>query len=163
MHRQFGSKRFLEVLTCLGLCVPYKEAVLYESSSVFHPHLSISPPEEEYFIQYVCNNADHNMATIDGLNTFHSMGIIKIIIPYDKIHEAQLITRLTTMPIAAEMATIAQVQRKIYKNYGVQRFKKIMVEKLDCDEMTTTSTLRNSDILWIYGNAYQKFQDGVDL
>lgn len=140
----------LEFLACLGLCAPYKEAVLYEASSVFHPHPSISSPEEGCFIQYVCDNADHNVATIDGLNTFHSMGIIKIITPYDKIHEDQLITRLTTMPTAAEMATIAQVQMKIYENYGVQGLKKIMVEKLDCDEITTTSMLRNSDILWMY-------------
>lgn len=40
---------------------------------------------------------------------------------------------------------------KIYENYGVQGLKKIMVEKLDCDEITTTSMLRNSDILlWMY-------------
>lgn len=35
-----------------------------------------------YYLQFVCDNAYHNTATIDEKRTFHCMSGIKIITPY---------------------------------------------------------------------------------
>jgi len=34
------------------------------------------PVEANSFVQYVADNADHNLCTLDGRGTFHGMGII---------------------------------------------------------------------------------------
>lgn len=34
-----------------------------------------------HFVQYVADNADHNVRTVDGFNTFHGMGIIATVTP----------------------------------------------------------------------------------
>ena len=36
------------------------------------------------FIQYMADNVDHNLRTIDGLNSFHRMGIIGTVPPWKK-------------------------------------------------------------------------------
>lgn len=51
------------------------------------------------------------------------------------------------MPTAAEMGRVAKVTMQIYENSGVQGLKKITVKELDCDEVTTKSMLRNTDVL----------------
>jgi len=37
-----------------------------------------------HFIQYIADNVDHNIRTIDGHNTFHGMGIIAGVTPETK-------------------------------------------------------------------------------
>ena len=37
--------------------------------------------ENAYFFQYLGDNVDHAIATIDGLNTFHGMGLIEVSTP----------------------------------------------------------------------------------
>lgn len=39
---------------------------------------------EESCLQFVADNVDHNACTIDGLNTFHGMGIMAAITPVVK-------------------------------------------------------------------------------
>lgn len=148
-HRQYASERLVDVLSSLGVCASYKETLLYEASSLFHPLPSIAPPEDGCFLQYVCDNADHNVASLDGCNTFHSMGMIKIIAPHDKINDDQQVFRLPKMPSESKMASVACIPLKIYDNHGIQGLKNIVVKPLVVDEMTT-STLRNSDVLWMY-------------
>ena len=43
----------------------------------------------EIFCQFSADNVDHNIRTLDGLNTFHGMGIIAIICP--RINQLRLI------------------------------------------------------------------------
>jgi len=140
----------VDILSSLGVCVSYKEALLYEASSLFHPQPLVSPPQDGCFVQYVCDNADHNIGTLDGLNTFHSMGMIKIISPYDKINDSQQMVRLSKIPTKSEMANVSRIPLKLYDNRGVQGLKTITIKKLDFDQIKVTSMLRNSDVLWLY-------------
>ena len=39
------------------------------------------PEYNGQFVQYVADNVDHNLRTIDGHNTFHGMGIIAMVTP----------------------------------------------------------------------------------
>ena len=34
-----------------------------------------------HFVQFVADNVDHNVRTLDGFNTFHGMGIIATVTP----------------------------------------------------------------------------------
>ena len=39
------------------------------------------PNYTSQFVQYVADNVDHNIKTLDGNNTFHGMGMIAAITP----------------------------------------------------------------------------------
>lgn len=72
------------------MCASYKETMFYRASHLFHLEPLIAPPSGGCVIQYVCDNADHNVATLGGLNTFNSitsMGIIWIVATHDNIYD----------------------------------------------------------------------------
>ncbi|KAG1656137.1 Solute carrier family 35 member G1 [Nymphon striatum] len=74
----FGSKWLIEELSHLGFSVSYQEVTRFKQSAMATEEASqIStkfPPGT--FTQYVADNVDHNLCTLDGKDTFHGMGII---------------------------------------------------------------------------------------
>jgi hypothetical protein len=150
LHRQFGSQKLIDILSYLGLAATYKETSLYEASALFHPQPRISSPDEGCFIQYVTDNADHNVATINGFNTFHSMGMIRIITPHDKMESETKMIRLKKLPTEEEMFKVARIPIKFYEIIGIKGLKKVTVQNIDCNEISTSSMLRNADVLWLY-------------
>lgn len=80
LHRKFGSKKIINICNSLGFCASYKEAQLYEASSTFAAPVQIKPGT---FVQFVHDNADFNINTIDGRGTFHYLGSIQIVTPKD--------------------------------------------------------------------------------
>lgn len=123
---------------------------MYEASGLFHPQPRISSPDKGCFIQYVAYNAVHNVATIDGFNTFHSMGMIRNITPHDKIESETKMIPLKKLPTEEEMAKVARIPIKFYENIGIKGLKKVTVKNIDCDEISISSMLRNADVLWLY-------------
>ncbi|KAG1650221.1 hypothetical protein GQR58_028237 [Nymphon striatum] len=75
----FGSKWLIEELSHLGFSVSYQEVTRFKQSAMATEDASqIStkfPPGT--FTQYVADNVDHNLCTLDGKDTFHGMGIIQ--------------------------------------------------------------------------------------
>jgi len=151
LYRKFGSKRILDILSSLDISASYNDTVMYEVAAVYHPQPYILPPETGTFLQFAADNADINVYTIDGHNTVHIMGIIKIITPASSIVAEDPITRWTTMPSANDIAGIAHIPIEVYENYGETGLSKIKVEKINCDDITTISMLQKTKILWMYG------------
>ena len=81
MHRQFGSRFLIDALYKHGYCSSYSEVCMYERSAVVHQGTEITGYKPEMFIQHVADNVDHNIRTIDGLGTFHGMGIVTTVTP----------------------------------------------------------------------------------
>lgn len=146
LHRKFASKRILDILSHLGLCSSYKEAMLYQVSSLYHPCPSL---KSGAFAQYVFDNADFNINTIDGLNTFHSMGGIKIVTPLSAIERQEPIYRLKVMPTAQEISLIDKITFELYENTNVSGLKNIKVQSIDIPHFEK-SLISNADLLWIY-------------
>jgi hypothetical protein len=76
MHHHFASKFLIDTLHEHGFCSSYKEVKKFESSAAVSKGTDIPNYSAGQFIQYMADNVDHNVRTIDGLNTFHGMGII---------------------------------------------------------------------------------------
>ena len=53
----------------------------FERSAAFHHGIHIEGINNESYLQHVAENVDHNLRAIDGLNTFHGMGIIAVMTP----------------------------------------------------------------------------------
>lgn len=62
----------------MGFCSSYEEVRLFELSCLSHPLSTVLPGS---FSQYVFNNADVNVDTLDGSNTLHAMGGIQCVTP----------------------------------------------------------------------------------
>ena len=95
MHQHFGSRFLVESLHNHGFCSSYGEVQKFERNVAFFHGTDI--PElndacESVFMQYSADNVDHNIRTIDGLNTFHGMGIIVAVTP--KLTRRSIIPRL---------------------------------------------------------------------
>ena len=80
MDHVFGSRWLINELSRLGFSVPYDEVVRFKHSSIQAESLTDLLPEHfpDSFTQWVGDNVDHNVATLDGNGTFHGMGIIAV-------------------------------------------------------------------------------------
>lgn len=81
MHRHFGSKFLIDSLHQHGFCSSYQEVQRFERCAAVSHGTELPNINSGQFLQYVADNVDHNTRTIDGLNTFHGMGMIVIVTP----------------------------------------------------------------------------------
>ncbi|XP_018377306.1 PREDICTED: uncharacterized protein LOC108770299 [Trachymyrmex cornetzi] len=79
MHKKYASRDLIDSLSYLGLCATYDETLRFEASILDDPENHVC--KSECFVQYVFDNADHNTCTLDGKNTMHVMGGIKVATP----------------------------------------------------------------------------------
>lgn len=81
LHHMFGSRFLIDTLNSMGFCSSYSEVKKFESSAVISSKQETCPLDESHCLQFVADNVDHNINTIDGNNTFHGMGIISCLSP----------------------------------------------------------------------------------
>ena len=76
MHRQFGSRFSIDLLHRQGFNMSCDEVLNYERSAASSGmSLPLVISANDFFMQAIADNVDHNMQTIDAKNTFHGMGI----------------------------------------------------------------------------------------
>lgn len=71
-----GSKWLSNELSRLGFAVSYDEVIRFKQSVLVSKENGATLDGKAEFTQWVSDNVDHNIATIDGKGTFHGMGII---------------------------------------------------------------------------------------
>lgn len=82
LHRKYGSRGLIDILSNLGFCSAYREVLNYEASVTVNSSTEVGPHS---YIQFVLDNADYNVATIDGYKTFHSMEGIMSVMPAEQV------------------------------------------------------------------------------
>ena len=81
MHHQFASRFLNDSLNAMGFASSYSEVSKFERNAAVMKGTDIKGLNDGSFIQHVADNVDHNIRTLDGLNTFHGMGIIAAVTP----------------------------------------------------------------------------------
>ncbi|CAG9771348.1 unnamed protein product [Ceutorhynchus assimilis] len=82
----------------------YYDAIMLKLSAIYHPQ---EPPPTDTFTQFIFdNNADFNVVTLDGLNTYHSMGGILCITPAGSVPVGKEIKKLTNAPTTTQTETL---------------------------------------------------------
>ena len=74
-----GSKWAITELNRLGFSVSYDEVTRFKQNVVQSTDVEdfiLGSHEGDSFTQWIADNFDHNIATIDGKQTFHGMGIV---------------------------------------------------------------------------------------
>ena len=75
----FGSRWLIDELYKLGFLIPYDEVNLFKQSILQDEDLcTLSPPVDTKVTQWACDNADHDIKTIDVSNQFHGMSTISM-------------------------------------------------------------------------------------
>ncbi|KAL5022622.1 hypothetical protein ScPMuIL_001777 [Solemya velum] len=108
MHFHFASRFLIDTLDSLGYSCSYSEVQGYERSAAITCGTDIPGYIPGQFIQYVADNVDHNIRTLDGKDTFHGMGIIANVTP--KTDQASVIPRVNVS--AEDIAQAFQVDVK---------------------------------------------------
>ncbi|CAC5362574.1 unnamed protein product [Mytilus coruscus] len=81
MHHHFASKFLIDVLNSFGFCSSYSEVQRFELSAAANQGIDINGYSEGNSVQFIADNVDHNVRTLDGYNTFHGMGILAAVTP----------------------------------------------------------------------------------
>ena len=71
-----GSKWLNNELSRLGFALSYDEVLRFKQAVLLDKKKQIQNQTEGGFTQWVADNVDHNLNTLDGKGTFHGMGII---------------------------------------------------------------------------------------
>ena len=82
MHHHFASRYLIDTLHHMGFCSSYQETGRFKINSAIPTNANQPyPTNGDSFIQFVADNVDHNVETLDGTGTFHGMGIISVTTP----------------------------------------------------------------------------------
>ena len=149
LNRKFASKRIIDIFYNLGVCCSYDETNLYEECLLLQPRPEL---KSGCFAQFIFDNADFNTNTIDGNNTFHSMGGIKVITPYSCYMEKKNIYREKVKSWANNIDNFENIPFCIYESVHENRFgyNKILAEEME--QADSNLNISNSDFCWLYGN-----------
>lgn len=137
-------------MSSFGCCASYSDAVKYEVSTVYHPQHRILP-RPDVILQYAADNADINVSTIDGHNTLHIMGVIKIISPSNAVLADMPIVKCRSKPNAEDLAAVSHVPLLTYENNEVAGMSTIIVEEIDYNVILNEQICSKIDFLWVYG------------
>ncbi|KYN08456.1 hypothetical protein ALC62_00565 [Cyphomyrmex costatus] len=149
IYKKFGSRTLIDILYNLGFSESYTEISVFETLSISHEEPDVS---ETGFMQFVFDNADFNVRTLDGHGTFHAMGGIQCITPSDSIDPDTRLPRTTERKSTVVSSKLAGVELKNYmkaKNEGLATIKAWDLGSLRYVSQEIHVTC--PDFLWLYG------------
>lgn len=157
IHKKYASKGLIEALSYLGFCASYDETLLFEASILEEPDTHTCSPEA--FIQYIFDNADHNTCTIDGKNTFHSMGGIMAVTPSSTVNSKRTIPRLSKIPSAVAIGKFGFTELKIFRKGTSKGLKAVLIEDIIKDDLPDRE-MSMEDFCWLYSKFSNKKSKG---
>ena len=153
LYRKFGSKHLVNLCSAMGFSCSYSEAMHVESSAIVRGEASPTI-EKGAFIQFVFDNADVNVNTLDGENTFHEMGGIMIITPHSAVLPDRSIPRLNKYVSADTISSYAVSQLKqcsVRKNAGLSAIS--ITDLQEVFQVAGDILPTAPDLLWLYGKS----------
>lgn len=153
IHRKTGSKLIIEILSALGSCVPYHHIRLFEASAIMDPPTTII---EDTFVQFVFDNTDHNVQTIDGHRTFHCLGGIRIHTPEQGVTTIVGSSRkLNRMPSATEISSVNTIPDAILPGDYESGWGKIVYLDPDLMPLSDSVQLSNSYCVYLWAKHFK--------
>ena len=145
MHHHFASKFLNDTLHRLGFAVSYSEVHRYETAAAVTRGVSESgTSQSKSFKQFIADNVDHDVRTIDGKGTFHGMGIMSGSTP--EIKKEHIIKRRHVSP--EEYRDLAKINVLYYKARPLS--KSLVFTKLkpvETEDLTRNMSLMSA-IMW---------------
>ena len=111
MHHHFASRFLIDTLHGHGFSCSYTEVQRYERNAAVTQGIDIPGFTSEHTMQYIADNVDHNLATLDGTGTFHGMGIIAAVTPGTRAKNHIPKANVT----AADIAAVGRINIQYFK------------------------------------------------
>lgn len=80
LYHHFRSRYLIDTLHSLGFSTSYNNAQQFERNAATVSS-TLLPVTNESQVVMVADNVDHNVCTLDGMNTIHAMGMIAAVTP----------------------------------------------------------------------------------
>ena len=139
LHHHFASRFLIDSLHSHGFCCSYQEVQRFGQNAAVDQGTEI-PNHTTEFVQYVADNVDHNIRTLDGNDTFHGMGIIASVTPGTK--HSQLVPRRKVNSDDLCTTGRIQIQHQGSPNQAVEiKYNSIVIKEVQ-------DPTANLDILW---------------
>lgn len=153
LHRKYGSRLLIDMLSNLGYCATYKEVTKFEAAITAKAPAYI---DNSAYIQFVFDNADYNVATLDGHRTFHAMGGIVCATPANTVHVNTPVPRTGSVS-SATLGTYGQTKVEIYRRPPTRGYSLMIAEDVRTLSMEPTSAKKALllDALWMCGSWLQ--------
>ena len=103
----------IDILHKFGLCASYSEVLRFESCAAQQPGTDLHDIDNDSFLHFVADNVDHNSDTIDGLNTFHGMGIIACVTNPRKHVQSQPAIKRAIIS-SSDIVETARIEKKFF-------------------------------------------------
>lgn len=133
----------VDTLNNLGFCTSYAEVQKYEIAAATKWNFEIETGENENkAVQFVADNIDHNTGTIDGLNTFHGMGIIATVTP--AVKNVRSVPRVCAS--SADLVEVGKVNIHFYSQKS-NSFDRLEFQRLHGDLSETFDQTCNLEFL----------------
>ena len=81
LDHSFGSKLLNNHLSRFGFSITNDEVRLFKQTLMEKSEEALPKIPDGSFVQWIADNFDHNVRTLDGKGTFHGMGIIAAVTP----------------------------------------------------------------------------------
>ena len=137
MHYCFDSMFLIDTLYSLGFSLSYNEVLTFEMSA------AVSENRTGCY-QYMADNMDHNTATLDGLKTFHGMGIICAVTP--AVSSKLVVKRRTDIKVE-EITEKVKIDIKYYRE-ECKGLLKVKFEELKTTLIHDLTLVLELDLLW---------------
>ena len=140
LHHHFVSRFRIDSLHRLGSGCSYQEVQRFRKNAAV-THGTGIPTHTSEFVQYVADNVDHNLRTLDGNDTFHGMGLIATVTP--GTNQTQVIFRRKVNPTEISASGQVQIQyQRLEGNGEVKiRYRNVCIRK-------STDTTTKLVVLW---------------
>ena len=145
LHHHFGSRFLIDTLYNLGFSSSYSEVQRFEMNAAVSRNTEAVADDNHTFVQYVADNVDHNIRSLDGYGTFHGMGIIAASTPDTKTK--RVVSRLN--PSIGEINSLAKINIRFYKEQS-NAFRALRFEILERREIANESWMIDllSKVCW---------------
>ena len=114
LHYMYASRFLYDSLHAMGFSCSYNEVIKYERSAALQQGTELPGFDATQFVQHIADNADHNTRTLDGLGTFHAMGIMATITPAIRLNK--LIPRINVA--LEDIKAVGQINIASYTHVG---------------------------------------------
>ena len=141
LHHHFASRFLIDSLNFHGFCCSYTEVQNFEKNSTLSLGTDIPSFTPSQFVQYIADNVDHNIQTLDGNDTFHGMGMIAAVTPGFKRSNPIIRVKVTAKDIASVGHVPIQYHRE--ESLGMTA---VVYGKLH--DMKASDPTAHLDILW---------------
>lgn len=141
MHTAFASRFLVDSLNKHGFGCSYSEVQRFEKCAASAQGTGTSQQTNDKVVQFIADNVDHGIGTLDGHGTFHGMGIVAAITP--GITEVERVRRTT---VTTE--DILQVGKINIRYFTSHHTGKLPLNYKELSSMEVSDPTANLDLLW---------------